>query len=215
MKIEIWSDIACPFCYIGRRNLELAMEELPFSDELKIEWRSFQLDPGADVEQDGNTVDMLAAKYGMSREQAAANQAQVAGRAAEVGLRMNADGGIPTNTLDAHRLGHLAREHGLAEEMSERLFRAHFAESQHVGRHEVLRTLALEVGLPEAEVDRVLAGTEYSSEVVREQEEGQALGVQGVPFFVLDRKYGISGAQPPEVFQQALTQAWEEHQDSQ
>src|SRR5690625_5014940 len=172
MKIEIWSDIACPFCYIGRRNLELAMQELPFADELEIEWRSFQLDPGAAVEQEGDTIGMLAAKYGMSREQAAASQAQVAERAAEVGLEMSPEGGIPTNTLDAHRLLHLAREHSLADTLKNRLFEAHFAENQHVGRHEVLRELALETGLPAEEVDRVLAGEEYSREVVTEQHEG-------------------------------------------
>jgi len=212
MKIEIWSDIACPFCYIGRRHLELAAEELPFRDELEVHWRSFQLDPAAEVEQDRDTITMLAEKYGMSREQAAENQRQVAQRAAEVGLEMSETGGIPTNTADAHRLLHLAREHSLADELKVSLFQAHFAGGKNVGQRDVLRELATSVGLPAAEVDQVLDSDRFATDIIAEQQEGQGLGVQGVPFFVLDRKYALSGAQPPEVFRQALTQAWEEKQ---
>lgn len=214
MKIEIWSDIACPFCYIGSRHLELALERLPFRDEVEIHWRSFQLDPQAEVEQESDTIAMLASKYGMSREQAAANQAQVAERAAEVGLEMSPEGGVPTNTLDAHRLLHLADTHDLQNALKQRLFRAHFTERVNVGHRDVLRALALEVGLPAADVDRVLDSQEFALEVAGDQQQAGNFGVRGVPFFVLDRKYGLSGAQPVEVFEQALTESWEAREES-
>lgn len=214
MKIEIWSDIACPFCYIGGRHLELAMENMPFRDEVEIHWRSFQLDPQAEVDQDTDTITMLARKYGMSREQAEANQAQVAERAGQVGLTMSPQGGIPTNTLDAHRLLHLAAGHGLQHALKQRLFRAHFAERVNVGHREVLRGLAAEVGLPAADVDRVLDSQEFALEVAGDQQQAGNFGVRGVPFFVLDRKYGLSGAQPVEVFEQALRESWAERGQS-
>ncbi len=210
MKIEIWSDIACPFCYIGRRHLELALENLPFRDEVNIEWRSFQLDPSAPATGGQKAIEMLASKYGMSPEQAAANQAQLAERAAEVGLEIRADGGYVTNTKDAHRLTHLAAEHGLADELSVALFAAHFGTGDNVGDHDVLRTLAREVGLPEDETEQVLSSDRYAEEVEADQLQAQRFGAQGVPFFVIDRKYGISGAQPVEAFEKALTESWQE-----
>lgn len=210
MKIEIWSDIACPFCYIGRRHLELALEELPFRDEVSVEWRSFQLDPAASSEGSQRAVEMLASKYGMSLEQARASQAQVSARAREVGLEMRDDGGVSTNTRDAHRLLHLAAEHGLQDELKGALFRAHFAEGVNVGDHAVLSGIATGVGLAGDEVSAVLNSDRFAHEVVSDQQEGQSLGVQGVPFFVLGRRYGLSGAQPVEVFREALEQAWQE-----
>lgn len=210
MKIEIWSDIACPFCYIGRRHLELALDNLPFKDDVSIEWRSFQLDPSAPADGAQKAVEMLASKYGMSKEQAAASQAQVSERAAEVGLEMREDGGFVTNTKDAHRLTHLAAEHGLADELSGALFAAHFGTGSNVGNRDVLRDLAREVGLPAEETEQVLSGDRYAAEVEADQRQAQAFGAQGVPFFVIDRKYGISGAQPVEAFEKALTESWEE-----
>lgn len=210
MKIEIWSDIACPFCYIGRRHLELALDKLPFKDDVTIEWRSFQLDPSAPADGQQKAVEMLATKYGMSPAEAAANQAQVSERAAEVGLEMRADGGFVTNTRDAHRLTHLAAEHGLADELSTALFAAHFGTGHNVGDHTVLRDLAQEVGLPDDETEQVLGSDRFAAEVEGDQQQAQAFGAQGVPFFVIDRKYGISGAQPVEAFEKALTESWEE-----
>ncbi len=210
MKIEIWSDIACPFCYIGRRHLELALEELPFRDEVSVQWKSFQLDPTASADGGQRAVDMLASKYGMSLEQARASQAQVSARAREVGLDMRADGGLSTNTRDAHRLLHLATEHGLQSELKAALFQAHFADGVNVGDHTVLSSIATGVGLPEEDVSAVLNSDRFAAEVASDQQEGQSLGVQGVPFFVLGRRYGLSGAQPVEVFREALEQAWQE-----
>lgn len=210
MKIEIWSDIACPFCYIGGRHLELALEQLDFRDEVQTEWRSFQLDPTAAVENQENVIAMLARKYGMTMEQAAANQRQVAAKAAEVGLEMSEEGGVQTNTLDAHRLLHLAARHDLADELGKRLWHAHFAERRNVGRHDVLRELAIEVGLPADEVEALLSGDGFAAEVAADQAEAARIGVRGVPFFVIDRKYALNGAQPVEAFTQALQQAWDE-----
>ena len=210
MKIEIWSDIACPFCYIGGRHLELALDDLPFGDEVELEWRSFQLDPTAPVETQESTAAMLARKYGMSVEQARASQQQISERAAAVGLSMNPEGSIPTNTKDAHRLMHLAARHGLAHAMGQRLFKAHFEDRVNVGKHGELKRLGVEVGLPAAEIDALLAGNEFEAEVSADQQLAASFGVRGVPFFVLDRKYAISGAQPVESFRAALKKAWDE-----
>ena len=212
MNIEIWSDIACPFCYIGRRHLELALEKLPFGPEVRVQWRSFQLDPQASPAGEQRAVEMLAAKYGMSAEQAAASQAQVSAQAREVGLEMREDGGYVTNTLDAHRLLHLASEHGLQDELKGALFAAHFGQGSNVGDHEVLADLAAEVGLPQDAVSELLSGDRFRNDVANDQQQARDYGVQGVPFFVVDRKYGLSGAQPVETFENALTQAWEERQ---
>ncbi|MBU9710718.1 DsbA family oxidoreductase [Evansella tamaricis] len=212
MKIEVWSDFACPFCYIGKRRLEQAMEHFPHRQEVQIIFRSFQLDPYAKVNNSEDLYDVLASKYGMSREKARQMSNQVKEQAKEVGLDFQFDTAVHTNTGDAHRLAHYSYEHGKGLEMTERLLKAYFTDSLHLGEHEVLSDLAVEVGLSREGVQRMLTKGDYQSEVKMDQENGSKLGVRGVPFFVFDEKYAISGAQPYAVFKETLEKAWEEKQ---
>ncbi|GAA3399699.1 DsbA family oxidoreductase [Paenibacillus hodogayensis] len=210
MKVEIWSDFICPFCYIGKRRFEQALERFPHRSELQIEYRSFELDPRSKRDLQGDIHDMLSAKYGMSREQAKAANANVGEQAKSVGLAFHFDTMKPTNTFDAHRLAHLAGRYGKSAEMTERLLYAYFTESAHLGDREVLTALAAEVGLDREEAARYLSTEEGSDEVRADEQEAAALGVRGVPFFVINRKYAISGAQPADVFVDTLLKAWQE-----
>jgi predicted DsbA family dithiol-disulfide isomerase len=211
MKVEIWSDIACPFCYIGKRRFEAALGQFEHKQDIEVIYRSFELDPNAQRDLNQDVHDMLASKYGMTRERAKAMNADVTGQAETLGLTYNLDTMILTNTFDAHRLTHFAARYGLMHEMTELLFKAYFTDSKHVGDHETLTALAAEVGLDAAEAAKVLAGDEYTKEVRADQQEAVRLGIRGVPFFVINSKYAISGAQPSEVFLDALHKAWEEN----
>ncbi|MCM3786295.1 DsbA family oxidoreductase [Neobacillus mesonae] len=212
MKVEIWSDYMCPFCYIGKRRFEEALASLPFGESVEVIYRSFELNPNEAVDTDQTTYESLAQKYGTSVDQAKAMTANVVEQAKSVGLNYNFDLIKPTNSFDAHRLAHFAAEKGMDKAMVERLFAAYFVEAQHVGSKDVLVKLAAEIGLDGEETRSVLEGDRYSEEVRSDERQGAELGIQGVPFFVIDRKYGISGAQPLSVFSQALTQAWSENQ---
>jgi predicted DsbA family dithiol-disulfide isomerase len=210
MKVEIWSDLLCPFCYIGKRKFERALEHFAHREEVEVAWRSFELMPDAPRESARDMHDLLAAKLGGDRARAVAMNRYVTGEAAAVGLRYDLDRAHPTNSFDAHRLIHLAAAHGLQDAAEERLFAAHFTEARHIGRHDTLKELAAEIGLDEREVADVLAGDAYAAEVRAEEAEGRALGLTGVPFFVIDRTYAISGAQPSDLFLEALRRAWAE-----
>ena len=210
MKVDIWSDVVCPFCYIGKRRLEEALEGFAHRDEVEVVWHSFQLDPSAQAIPEVSTVDMLAAKYGMTREQAVASQESLAANAATVGLEFNWQQTKAGNTLHAHRLIHFAATEGRADAMKERLLRAYFTEGEQIGDREVLVRLAAEVGLDEARAREVLVSGLHTDDVRADIAQAQAYGIRGVPFFVIDGKYGISGAQPTPVFAQALDQAWTE-----
>lgn len=212
MKVEIWSDFACPFCYIGKRRFEAALEQFPHKEEVEVIYHSFELDPAAPKQPQQDIHSMLAAKYGMSREQAKQMNNQVAEQAKSVGLTYHMDQIVPTNTFDAHRLAQFAADRGKGIEMTERLLKAYFTDTVNLSDHETLISLAREVGLDAEETAKMLAGDSYANEVRRDQQEAAALGIRGVPFFVIDRKYGVSGAQPTEVFTQALEKAWTEHQ---
>ena len=210
MKVEIWSDINCPFCYMGKRNMEKALAQFPHRDKVEIVWRSFELDPYAEVDPEEDLYGKLASKYGRSRQWAEANSRNVTERAAAIGLTYNLDKAIPTNSLDAHRLIHFAAQYGLQDQAKERLLQAYFTEGKHVGKHEILEQLALEIGLDATEVRQMLTSDAFKEEVRKDEMEAQKLGIRGVPFFVINRKYGISGAKPSEVLLQALQQIWEE-----
>lgn len=210
MKIDIWSDIVCPFCYIGKRHLELALAKFPHRDDVQIVWHSFELDPSAPAELPEGLVEHIAHKYGMSEAQSIASQEDIAARAAAVGLDFEWRKAIPGNTFDAHRLVHLAATHGLADAAHERFMRAYFSEGRRVGDPDVLVDLATEIGLDEAEVREVLGGDRFAEDVRADEAQAQAYGISGVPFFVLDGLYGVSGAQPVELFDQALQQVWDE-----
>jgi predicted DsbA family dithiol-disulfide isomerase len=209
MRIEIWSDVMCPFCYIGKRNFEAALERFEHRDDVEVTWRSFQLAPDLPRVCEGDVHDYLAAKYGGGRERAKAMNDDMARRAAEIGLTYNFDTAVLGNTFDAHRLVHMARAAGLEDAAVERVFRAYFTDSLAVADHEVLAGLGAEIGLDADAVRAMLAGDEHVEEVEAEVAEALALGIQGVPCFVIDRRFAVSGAQPPELILQALERARE------
>ncbi|MCQ6561041.1 DsbA family oxidoreductase [Paenibacillus mendelii] len=212
MKIEIWSDYLCPFCYIGKRKFENALVQFPHKDNVEVVFRSFELGPDAPKDPGLSMDQILASKYGMSLEQAKAANDNVASQAQTVGLTYHFDTMIPTNSFDAHRLTHYAAAQGKGAEMQERLFQAYFTDSSHIGDRETLAQLAAEIGLDRNEASAVLASDQYAQDVRADEQEGSQLGIKGVPFFVINRKYAVSGAQPSEVFLEALQKAWgEEH----
>ena len=204
MKVEIWSDIACPFCYIGKRRFENALEKFSKKGEVEIVWKSYQLDPYFKPVLGQNIHQMLAEKKGWTEEHARQLNQQVVTMAQEEGLNYNLDSIIPANTLNAHRLIHLAAKHGLQDEAKERLLSAYFTEGRNHNSKEALGELAVEIGLSFDEVETLLNGKEFADEVNSDAHEGAALGVRGVPFFVFDRKYAISGAQPEHLFLETM-----------
>jgi predicted DsbA family dithiol-disulfide isomerase len=199
VHVEIWSDIACPWCYVGKRRFETALAQFERRGEVEVHWRSFQLDPGSPAERPGAYRDLLARKYRRTPDEAQAMLDEMTARGAAEGLDIRFDRVRAGSTRDAHRLVHLAREHGLADAAKERLFRAYFTEGELLADPEVLRRLGGELGLPAEEVDDLLASDRFAQAVGDEQELAYGFGVQGVPFFAVDRARGASGAQDPEV----------------
>lgn len=209
MEIEIWSDVICPWCYIGKRRFERALAEFERADEVRVVWRAFELDPDLEGSYAGTVHEMLAAKMGGDMARAEAMNAQVTHLAAEEGLHYDLDRARPGSTFDAHRVLHLAGRHGLRDEATERLMRGYFGEGLPVADHDALARAVAEVGVPEAEARAVLAGDAYGPDVHADLERARRLGVGGVPFFALGGRYGVSGAQPTGAFAQALRQAWD------
>ncbi|MFB5662630.1 DsbA family protein [Alteribacillus sp. HJP-4] len=208
MKIEVWSDIVCPFCYIGKRRLEEALRQFSSADgPPQIVYRSFQLDPSAVKKRDQTVHEKLASKYGVSIDQAKAMHNQMAEQAKQVGLHYQFDTMIPANTEDAHRLSHFAKENGKMEDFMERVMKAYFTESLDIDDHETLASLAAEAGLDKENALAVLSEDAYREEVQQDQEDGLQAGVKGVPCFVFNKKYALSGAQPVEAFLQVLEKA--------
>ena len=210
MNVEIWSDIACPWCAVGKRRFEKALEQFEHADDVTVTFRSFELDPDAPAARAGSTAENLAKKYGTSLEQALAMNQRMTETAAEDGLTFRFDIAKGGNTFDAHRLLHLAAAHGRQLELKERLMRAYLGEGELMSDHEALTRLALEAGLDEDEVRDTLATDRFADAVREDEATASGLGISAVPFFVIDRKYGISGAQPAELFSEALNQAWQE-----
>ncbi|MFJ3191091.1 DsbA family oxidoreductase [Streptomyces griseoviridis] len=213
MRVEIWSDIACPWCYVGKARFEKALAAFPHRDGVEVVHRSFELDPGRAKDDVQPVLTMLTKKYGMSEAQARAGEENLGAQAAAEGLPYRTEGRDHGNTFDMHRLLHLAKEHGRQDELIQLLYRANFAEERSVftGGDERLVELAVAAGLDADAARAVLADpAAYADEVRADERAAAELGAGGVPFFVLDRTYGVSGAQPAEVFTQALTQAWGE-----
>ncbi len=216
IKIDVWSDIACPWCYIGKRNLEkglASVQDEPDAPVVEIEFHSFELSPDTPVDFVGGEADYLSQHKGISSERAQEMLDHVTGVAGEAGLAYRFDLLQHTNTVKAHELLHAAKAHDLQHEMAERLMAAYFTEGRHVGRIDDLVTLAGEVGLDEREAREALESERYLSDVRADQERAAAYGIQGVPFFVIDGKYGVSGAQPPEAFAQIARQVWTERRE--
>ena len=208
MRIDVWSDLVCPWCYIGKRRLERALAEFPERERVEIVHRSFQLNPSAPMRKTARRRDYLMAKYGWSAAQAEKIDADMERRAAVDGLEYHLSSeGLTGNTFDAHRLVHLARERGTQDAAVERFFRAYFTEQRSLFDHASLATLCVDVGLDSDDVQRVLNGDEYSDAVAADSNEAHALGVTGVPFFVFDQRLGVSGAQSVDVFSEVLSRA--------
>ncbi|MGH9301047.1 MAG: DsbA family oxidoreductase [Acidimicrobiales bacterium] len=207
MKVEIWSDVVCPWCYIGKRRFERALDGFQDSSKVEVVWRSFELDPRAPKIRGGDPVEGLARKYGITRDQATEAQARLTTLAGEEGLDLHLDQARSGNTFDAHRLLHLARKSGLQGALKERMLAAYFGEGRSIGDPDTLVSLAGDVGIASEEVSEVLDGEAFGAEVRSDETEAEELGVTGVPFFLFDRKYMIPGAQPVEVFATTLAKA--------
>jgi predicted DsbA family dithiol-disulfide isomerase len=210
LKVEIWSDVVCPWCYIGKRRFESALEGFEHRDAIEVEFRSFELNPHAPATEDGSLEEGLARKYRISLEEARALHARVTEAAAGEGLDYHFEIAKRGNTFDAHRLIHLAAAEGRQDAMKERLMAAYFTEGRQIGDRSTLIELATEVGIDPDRAGAVLAGDEFAAEVRADEREAAELGITGVPFFVINRRYAVSGAQPSELMLKALTRAWED-----
>ncbi|SMX68163.1 Predicted dithiol-disulfide isomerase, DsbA family [Brevibacterium sp. 239c] len=212
MKIEIWSDIACPWCFIGKRRFETALDGFAHRDDVEVEWRSYQLDPSLPDQYAGTETEYLSQAKGLPADQVRQMFDHVTAQAADEGLDYDFDSIVVANSFTAHRFLHLAKTRGVMSQAKEELLSGHFEKGRNIGDVDYLAEVAQSVGIDADETRRILATDEYTAEVKADIAEAQALGANGVPFFVIDRKYGISGAQPPEVFSQALATAWGESQ---
>lgn len=208
MLVEIWSDVVCPWCYIGKRRFEAAARRFEHADELEVVWRSFELDPNAPAERKGDALEHLARKYGVTREKAQAMEDSLTRTAAEEGLHYHLDRARRGNTFDAHRLLHLAADRGLQGALKERLLVAYFSEAEPIGDPETLARLTTDVGLDPTEVRDVLAGDAYAEAVRRDERLATGLGATGVPFFVFGRAAAVGGAQSPDILLEAMEHAW-------
>lgn len=210
IKVDIWSDVQCPWCYIGKRKFEKGVEL--FGEDVDVEYHSFELAPDTPVDFDGSPVDYLSQRKGLPVDQVHEMLARVTEVARSVGLEYDYDAVHQTNTIKAHELMHFAKEHGMQAEMKERLLSAYFVEGKHVGRIHDLADLAHEIGLDRAAAHAALTDARYLSAVKDDVAQAEAYGISGVPFYVIDGKYGVSGAQNPETFQNVLEQARDERQ---
>ncbi|KQS31239.1 DsbA family protein [Dyadobacter sp. Leaf189] len=210
MKVEIWSDVMCPFCYIGKRKFENALAEFPERDKIQVEWKSFQLNPQMKTEPGKSINEYLAETKGWTPEYASQVNDHVTNMAAEVGLEYNMDKAVLANSFDAHRFLQFAKTKGLGDAAEEQLFKAYFTDGKNTADHTTLVELGTAIGLDSTELSTVLEGTRFSEDVRRDVYEAQQVGARGVPFFVLDRKYAVSGAQPSETFLGALKQSFTE-----
>ncbi|MDQ0197905.1 DsbA family oxidoreductase [Neobacillus ginsengisoli] len=215
MKIEVWSDFVCPFCYIGKRRLEEALAQFPQKDQVEVEFKSFELDPNSPKNIDKSIHEVLAGKYGMSLEQAKQANQGVGQQAAGVGLTYHFDTMKPTNTFDAHRLAKFAKTRGKEAEVTEKLLYAYFTDSKHIGDHDTLADIAAAAGIDREETLKVLQDQNaYANDVRIDESIAQQYGISGVPYFVINQKYAISGAQPTATFSGALQQVWQEESAS-
>src|SRR5690606_5441585 len=210
MKVDIWSDVRCPFCYIGKRKFENALEQFPHKNEIEVIWHSFELDPSLETNPEVNALEYIAEIKGISKIQAEGMHEHVINVGKEVGLDFDFDKSVVANSFNAHRLIQFAKTKGLANEAEEALFKAHFTDGKNIDDKETLAQIAIIIGMDEKSVLEILDSNAFTDEVRNDQKQAKSLGVSGVPFFVLNNKYGISGAQSPATFLGALQQAWAE-----
>jgi len=208
MTVNIWSDVRCPFCYIGKHKFEKALEQFPHKDEIKVIWHSFELDPYLKTQPDVNALDHLAESKGISRAQAEQMTEHAAQAAKEAGLSLDFNRSVVANSLDAHKLIQLAKTKGSGTETEETLFKAYFTEGKNIADRQTLLQLGVSLGLEEKEIEEALSSDAYAQKVREDEKQARSLGIRGVPFFVFNDKYAVSGAQSPAVFLQALEQSW-------
>jgi predicted DsbA family dithiol-disulfide isomerase len=208
VRVDIWSDVVCPWCYVGKRNFEQALAQFDHRDAIEVRWRSFELDPRAPRTREGAYADRLARKYGVGVDEAQSMIDRMTGAGAAAGLDLRFDLSRPGNTFDAHRLIHLAGDRGIQDAVKERLMAATFTEGAAIGEPDALARLAVEAGLDADDVDAVLGGDKYTDAVRADEHEATELGITAVPFFVIDGKYGVPGAQPPDVLLRVLDRMW-------
>lgn len=214
LHVEVWSDIVCPFCYIGKRNYEKALADFNQSAEVELEFKSFQLDPDfiQDATNKYNLTEALAKKYQRSIEEIKVMQQQITETAKSVGLDFNFDASIRFNTYNAHRIIHIAKEKGIGNQLIEALFSAYFTKGKNLGDSATLNEIAINIGLTAEDVQQALTNDSYAYKVKQDIQEAANIGISGVPFFVFNRKYGVSGAQPPQVFLETLQKSYQEWQ---
>lgn len=214
MRVEIWSDIVCPWCYIGKRKFEAALKRFDHADQVELIWRSFELDPHAAPSSDvaGDYAAKLAGKYGTSTAQAQQMLDSMTETAAGEGLTFDFSISRPGNTFDAHRLLHLARDSGQQDALKEAFDKGTFSHGLSVSNHDALAEVAVSVGLDEVDVKSVLTSDRYAEAVREDEAQAHSYGIGGVPFFVIDGRLGVSGAQPADTLLSALDQAWESHE---
>ena len=210
MDINIWSDVRCPFCYIGKRKFEMALEKFPHKDKVKIVWQSFELDPNLKTNTGISAIDHLSKAKGIPKAKAEEMQQYVSNIAKEIGLDFNSKDTIVANSFNAHRLIQLAKTKRLGNEVEEALFEAYFMEGKNIDDKETLIKTGVSIGLAESEVKEIFTSDSFEKEVRQDETQAQSLGINGVPFFVLNNKYAVSGAQSPETFLDVLEQTWEE-----
>jgi protein disulfide-isomerase len=210
LKVQIWSDIMCPFCYIGKRRIEEALQNFEHKEAVEIEWKSYQLDASFIASPEDNMVEHLAEKYRKDNDWAQNMLDNMTQNAKTAGLDFHFEKAVLANSFNAHRLLHLAKKYNLANDLEELLFKAYLTEGKNINDLDTLSKLGIEVGLDSEEITQVLNSDTYGAEVNKDQEEANAIGVQGVPFFVLDNKYAIYGAQPASAFLETLEKVWEE-----
>jgi predicted DsbA family dithiol-disulfide isomerase len=207
MKVEIWSDVMCPFCYIGKRRFEAAVKQFAGKEDVQVEWKSFQLNPDLKTDTSKNLNQFLAEHKGISVEKAAEMNTYVTNMAKDAGLEYHLDKAIPANSFDAHRLSHLAKKHNVQDQLEELLFAAYFSEGKNTADHAVLTELGLKAGIPAGEIQAALSSSQFGEEVERDVQEAHEIGVRGVPFFVFNRKYAVSGAQAVDAFLKTMEAA--------
>lgn len=210
MKVDIWSDVRCPFCYIGKRKFEMALEKFSNKNDVQVEWHSFELDPTLITNKAENHVKHLSEAKGISKEQVDQMHDHVQKMASEVGLDFHFDKVVVANSFNAHRLIQLAKTKGVADDVEEALFKAHFVEGKNIDDAETLMHIGISAGIDKDELKKLTDSGEFSKQVRQDEQQAQLYGINGVPFFVLNNKYGVSGAQPQEIFLEALTQAWDD-----
>jgi predicted DsbA family dithiol-disulfide isomerase len=210
VRVEVWSDVVCPWCYLGKRRLESALGRFAHGDEVEVAWRSFELDPAAPPRRAVSAAEHLASKYGLSMEQVEASWARLTALGDAEGIEFRLEQARGGSSFDAHRLTHLGARHGVRDAVTERLFRAYFAEAAAIGDRETLARLGVEVGLPADEVEDALATDHFAAEVRDEERRARELGITAVPFFVIDGRYGIVGAQSADILREALEAVWGE-----